>query len=115
MFSSQLDTAMISLLLCETFQGNKPDTIESTKEFTSRGKDKLMQELDATKQQLFDLQKQHQELEANSKADIKVLVKEVKHLRSSQAELKQQLNQSLKEKSEAEVVYQFSIRIFIIM
>lgn len=87
-------------------QGIKPDITESTKEFTSQGKDKLMQELDATKQQLFDLKKQHQELEANSKADIKVLVKEVKHLRSSRAEFNQQLNQSLKEKSEAEKLLQ---------
>lgn len=67
-----------------------------------------MQELDATKQQLVELQKQHRELEAKSKADIKVLVKEIKFLRNSQAEYKQQLSEAIKEKSEAEVIYYFS-------
>lgn len=69
----------------------------------------MTQELDATKQQLVELQKQHRELETNSKADIKVLVKEIKSLRSSQAEYKRQLSESIKEKSEAEVVYYFNI------
>ncbi|GER51700.1 Phox (PX) domain-containing protein, partial [Striga asiatica] len=49
-----------------------------------------------------DLLKRHQELELKSKADIKVLVKEVKNLRSSHAELTEQLNQSVAEKSKAE-------------
>ncbi|KAL8496963.1 hypothetical protein ACS0TY_020590 [Phlomoides rotata] len=59
--------------------------------------DELQQELGSAKQQFEDLLKRHQELHLKSKADIKVLVKEVKSLRSSQAELNQQLNQSLKE------------------
>lgn len=66
-------------------------------------KDVLLQELDATKEQLENLSKQYEELEAKSKADIKVLVKEVKSLRSTQKGLKQELSQTLNEKSETQV------------
>lgn len=69
----------------------------------------MLPELDANKQQLVELQKQNRELETKSKADIKVLVKEVKSLRRSQAEYKQQLSQAIKEKSETAVGYYFSI------
>lgn len=69
----------------------------------SQEKDRILQELDATKRKLDELQKQHQELEVKSKADVKVLVKEIKSLRGSQADLKQQLDHSLKGKLEAEV------------
>lgn len=69
----------------------------------------MLPELEANKQQLVELQKQHRELEEKSKADIKVLVKEVKSLRRSQAEYKQKLSQSINEKAEAEVGYYFSI------
>uniref|UniRef100_A0A5B7A8B3 PX domain-containing protein n=1 Tax=Davidia involucrata TaxID=16924 RepID=A0A5B7A8B3_DAVIN len=85
-------------------QDEKLET-ESTKASVIQEKD-VLQELDATKQQLADLMKRHEELEVKSKADIKVLVKEVKSLRSSQAELKQKLSRSLKEKSEAERLLQ---------
>lgn len=63
----------------------------------------LLQDLDAAREQLEILSKQYVELEAKSKADIKVLVKEVKSLRSSQTELKKELSESIKEKREAEV------------
>lgn len=63
----------------------------------------LVEELDATKKQLEKLLKQHEELEMKSKSDIKVLVKEIKSLRSSQTQMKQELSRSLKEKSETEV------------
>ncbi|KAE8732801.1 Adenine phosphoribosyltransferase 5 isoform 1 [Hibiscus syriacus] len=53
-------------------------------------------------EQLNDISKRYEELEAKSKADVKVLVKEVKSLRKSQKELKQEVGQSLSEKSEAE-------------
>ncbi|XWS26208.1 hypothetical protein CRYUN_Cryun26dG0011600 [Craigia yunnanensis] len=66
-------------------------------------KDAMLQELNATKEQLNHISKQYEELEAKSKADIKVLVKEVKSLRKSQKELKQEVGQTLSEKSEAEV------------
>lgn len=65
----------------------------------------LLQELDASKEQFENLLKRYEELEARSKADIKVLVKEVKSLRSSQTGLKQELSRMQKEKSEAEVVF----------
>ncbi|XP_042489191.1 PX domain-containing protein EREL1-like isoform X3 [Macadamia integrifolia] len=63
----------------------------------------LMQELDSTGEQVRNLQKLHKELEMKSKADVKVLIKEVKSLRSSQSNLKQELSRSLKEKSELEL------------
>ncbi|CAI9286802.1 unnamed protein product [Lactuca saligna] len=69
-------------------------------------KDELLKELEDTKSKLDQLSKKHQELEIKSKANVKILVKEVKSLRSSQAELKQQLNQSVIEKSEAEKLVQ---------
>ncbi|XP_075650570.1 PX domain-containing protein EREL1 isoform X1 [Castanea sativa] len=75
---------------------------ESGKECTVQEKDVLLQELDASKEQLEKLLKRYEELEAKSKADIKVLIKEVKSLRSSQTELKQELSQTHKAKSEAE-------------
>ncbi|KAA8525485.1 hypothetical protein F0562_007340 [Nyssa sinensis] len=85
-------------------QDEKSDT-KSTKASFIHEKD-VLQELDATRQQLENLMKRHEELEVKSKADIKVLVKEVKSLRSSQAELKQKLSQSLQEKTEAERLLQ---------
>ncbi|XP_042002214.1 PX domain-containing protein EREL1-like isoform X3 [Salvia splendens] len=68
--------------------------------------DTLRQELDSSQQQFEDLLKRHQELEVKSKADIKVLVKEVRSLRSSQSELTQQLKQSLRENFEMEELLQ---------
>ncbi|KAL6502088.1 hypothetical protein OROGR_027221 [Orobanche gracilis] len=68
--------------------------------------DYQQKELDSAKQQFEDLLKRHQELELKSKADIKVLVKEVRSLRSSHTELTKQLNQSLEEKSKAEALFQ---------
>ncbi|KAL3497344.1 hypothetical protein ACH5RR_040076 [Cinchona calisaya] len=84
-------------------QNKKVDT--EMKVSSSNEKD-ILQELDLKGQQLEDLAKRHQELELKSKADIKVLVKEVKALRRSQAEMKQKLNESLQEKSETEILLQ---------
>ncbi|XP_058222458.1 PX domain-containing protein EREL1-like isoform X5 [Rhododendron vialii] len=70
------------------------------------GEKSALEELDVTKKQLEDVLKRHEELEIKSKADIKVLVKEVKSLRNSQAELKKGLSQSQKEKSDAERLLQ---------
>lgn len=77
---------------------------EATKDSTVQEKDTSPPQLDSSKEQLENLSKRYEELEAKSKADIKVLVKEVKSLRSSQTELKHELSKSLKEKSEAEVI-----------
>lgn len=77
-----------------------------TKEFTLQEKVALQEELESTKEQLKNVSKQYEELEAKSKGDIRVLVKEVKSLRSTQARLKQELSQTLQQKSETEVVLQ---------
>lgn len=63
----------------------------------------FMQELDGKRVQIENLQKRLEVMEVKSKSDIEVLVKEVKVLRSSQADLKEALNRSLKEKTELEV------------
>ncbi|XP_075522394.1 PX domain-containing protein EREL1-like [Primulina tabacum] len=75
---------------------------ESIKAPSNQQKHLLQQELDSAKLQYEDLLKRNQQLEVKSKSDIKVLVKEVKSLRSSQAGLKQQLDQLLTEKLKAE-------------
>lgn len=71
---------------------------------TVEEKDMLLQELDSSKDQLENLLRQYEELEAKSRADRKVLVKEVKSLRNSQTKLEHELDKSQKEKFEAEVV-----------
>ncbi|XP_021769365.1 PX domain-containing protein EREL1-like isoform X2 [Chenopodium quinoa] len=69
-------------------------------------KDELLRELEATKDQLNILSKQHEELEVKSKSDIKLLVKEVKSLRRSQVDLKQKHDESVQEKIEVEQLLQ---------
>ncbi|CAN4076907.1 unnamed protein product [Withania somnifera] len=76
----------------------------SIEDNASQEKDRVLQELDATKRKLDELRKQHEELEVKSKADVKVLIKEVRSLRGTQADLKKQLNHSLEKKWEAERV-----------
>jgi predicted nucleic acid-binding Zn-ribbon protein len=73
----------------------------------------LLHELDDAREQLENLQKHHEEFEVKSKADVKVLIKEVKSLRSSQLELKQELSQVMKEKLEVEVTSFLCTYIFI--
>ncbi|XP_022754479.1 PX domain-containing protein EREL1-like isoform X2 [Durio zibethinus] len=82
---------------------NERQITETSNQSSAEEKDTMLQELNATKEQLNKISKQYEELEAKSKADIKVLVKEIKSLRKSQKELKQVVAQSLSEKSEAEV------------
>ncbi|CAL0305720.1 unnamed protein product [Lupinus luteus] len=78
----------------------------STKESIVQPNDVLLQNLNATKEHLEILTKQYGELEVKSRADIKVLVKEVKSLRNTQKELKKELLESVKEKYEAEELLQ---------
>ncbi|XP_038898166.1 PX domain-containing protein EREL2 isoform X1 [Benincasa hispida] len=73
-----------------------------TKGFTLQEKVALQEELKSTKEQLKNVSKQFEELEGKSKGDIRVLVKEVKSLRSTHAKLKQELSQTLQQKSETE-------------
>ncbi|CAI9775500.1 unnamed protein product [Fraxinus pennsylvanica] len=101
----ELRQRSIEMELKNSQQGQNLGTV-STKASINQEKDALQQDLDSTKQQLEELLKQHQELEVKSKADIRVLVKEVKSLRSSHVELKQLLSQSLDEKSGAEELLQ---------
>ncbi|KAG5115182.1 hypothetical protein JHK84_041295 [Glycine max] len=75
---------------------------ESTKESVIQEKQMLQQELDVAREQLKHLQKHHDEFEMKSKTDMKVLIKEVKSLRSSELELKQQLSELMKEKLDLE-------------
>ncbi|KAG8481975.1 hypothetical protein CXB51_026907 [Gossypium anomalum] len=77
--------------------------VESAKLLLMKESKTLLQELDVAREQLADLQKHHEELEVKSKADVKLLVKEVKSLRSSQSELKQELSRVMKEKLELEI------------
>lgn len=65
--------------------------------------DRLREEMDVAKEQVENLLKHHEESEMKSKLDLKVLAKEVKSLRNSQSELKQELVRLAKEKVEAEV------------
>ncbi|OIW14997.1 hypothetical protein TanjilG_30716 [Lupinus angustifolius] len=66
----------------------------------------VLHNLNANKEQLEVLSKHYGELEAKSKADIKVLVKEVKSLRNTQKELKKELSESVKEICEREKLLQ---------
>lgn len=63
---------------------------------------KLLKQLDVARKDFEDLHKDHEELQVKSKADVKLLVKEVKSLRISQIELKQELSRLMKEKLEVE-------------
>lgn len=76
---------------------------ESTKTSIMHENKMLSQELDVAREQLDNLQKHHEESELKSKTEIKLLVKEVKSLRNSQSEMKQELSRLMKEKLEVEV------------
>ncbi|KAJ6434919.1 hypothetical protein OIU84_000210 [Salix udensis] len=82
-------------------EGEQPST-EFQMATTDHEKDIVLEELDAARKLLEDLSKRYEELEAKSKADIKFLAKEFKSLKNSQTTLKQELSQSMKEKSEVE-------------
>ena len=90
----------------ETFQDER-SLLASTKASIVQENEMLLQELDVAREQFENLQKHQEESEAKSKADLKLLVKEVKSLRSSQSELKQELSRLMKEKIEVEVIYYF--------
>uniref|UniRef100_A0A1D1YY63 Coiled-coil domain-containing protein 88B n=2 Tax=Anthurium amnicola TaxID=1678845 RepID=A0A1D1YY63_9ARAE len=75
---------------------------ESEKVSAISEKEMLMQDLDTKKELLVSLRKRLEDVEIKSKGDIKVLIKEVKSLRNSQVEMKEILNQSMKEKAELE-------------
>lgn len=78
--------------------------MESTQRIIVQENERLYEELDAAQQQINSLQKQHLESESKSNADVKLLVKEIKSLRSSHSELKQELSKLAKEKAEVEMI-----------
>ncbi|CAN6449814.1 unnamed protein product [Victoria cruziana] len=75
---------------------------EAIKRAVASERELLQCELDSTREQLQNLQNVHEEQEMKMKADVKVLVREVKSLRKTQTDLKQELQQSLKAKSDLE-------------
>ncbi|KAJ4845503.1 hypothetical protein Tsubulata_013016 [Turnera subulata] len=79
---------------------------ESEKNSVLHEKEMLMQQLDLARQEVEKLRKDNDELELKAKADVKLLVKEVRALRGSQSELKQELSRLMKDKIEVERVLQ---------
>lgn len=77
--------------------------MQSEKTTASSEKEMLLEELETKRKEVESLQQHIGEFETKSKADIKVLVKEVKSLRNSQKEMKKVLNQYHEEKTELEV------------
>ncbi|KAK6915076.1 Pre-mRNA-processing-splicing factor 8, U5-snRNA-binding [Dillenia turbinata] len=86
---------------------------EFAKESTVQENEKLLQGLDVAREQYENLQKHEEEQEAKSKADVKLLVKEVKSLRTSQSELKQELSRLMTEKIELELLHFCSSNVYL--
>ncbi|CAA2994342.1 Hypothetical predicted protein [Olea europaea subsp. europaea] len=80
--------------------------LESTRTSIIQENEALRQELDITKEQLESLLKHREESDLKSKADVKLLVREVKSLRSFQLELKQEVGRLAKERTEFERILQ---------
>ncbi|XP_009783198.1 PX domain-containing protein EREL2 [Nicotiana tabacum] len=76
--------------------------MESTQRITIQENERLYEELSAAQQQINSLRKHHLESDSKSKADVKLLIKEIKSLRTSQTEQKQELCKLAKEKAEVE-------------
>jgi hypothetical protein len=77
--------------------------VESEKTTASGEREMLLEELESKRKEVESLQQHLGDVEAKSKTDIKVLVKEVKSLRNSQKEMKKVLNQYIDEKTDLEV------------
>ncbi|XP_057772814.1 PX domain-containing protein EREL1-like isoform X6 [Salvia miltiorrhiza] len=74
--------------------------IEEEKASIIKEKEALRLELDSAREQLKNLQKFNEEADLKSKSDVKLLVKEVKSLRTSQSELKQECDRVSNERIE---------------
>nr|CAB3468521.1 unnamed protein product [Digitaria exilis] len=81
---------------------NEKTHVETEKTSVSGENETLLEELEMKQKEVESLKQHLGEVEAKSKADIKVLVKEVKSLRNSQKEMKKVLNQYLEEKTDLE-------------
>ncbi|KAF3329553.1 Sorting nexin-4 [Carex littledalei] len=82
------------------FEQNEKTRAESEKTSASDEKELLVQDLESKQEELNIVRRHLEEVEKKSKSDIKVLVKEVRTLRSSQAELKKMTNRYSEEKTE---------------
>ncbi|KAL2458774.1 Phox (PX) domain-containing protein [Forsythia ovata] len=76
--------------------------LESAKASIIQENEALREELDTSKEQHESLLKRHEESDLKSKADVKLLVREVKSLRSYQSELKQEVSRLAQERTEFE-------------
>ncbi|XP_066380068.1 PX domain-containing protein EREL1-like [Miscanthus floridulus] len=83
---------------------NEKTRAESEKTTASGENETLLEELEIKQKEVESLKQRLVEAEAKSKADKKVLVKEVKSLRNCQTEMKKVLNQYLEEKTDLERV-----------
>ncbi|CAH2053589.1 unnamed protein product [Thlaspi arvense] len=91
--------------LLNSMKDEKED-IETTNQELVQENQTLLQQIDDLRDRFENLHKEHEELEVKSKAELKVLVKEVKSLRTTQSELKQELSRTMKEKLEMERIVQ---------
>lgn len=80
--------------------------LKSVEASTIRQNESLLQELEVAKARAGHLLKHHEESELKSRSDIKILGKEIKALRSSQAELKEEITRLTNEKAELERILQ---------
>lgn len=85
---------------------DEKEHIETTNESLVQENEMLLQQMDDLRDKFENLRKEHEELEVKSKAELKVLVKEVKSLRTTQSELRVELSRTMKEKLETERVIQ---------
>ncbi|KZV22599.1 hypothetical protein F511_02616 [Dorcoceras hygrometricum] len=75
---------------------------EATKSSVVQENETLRSELDSAREQLENLKKCQEDSDLRLKSDVKLLVKEVKSLRSSQSELRLELDRMVKERTELE-------------
>ncbi|CAH8260646.1 unnamed protein product [Arabidopsis lyrata] len=80
--------------------------IETANESLVQENQMLLQQINDIRENFENFHKEHEELEVKSKAELKVLVKEVKSLRTTQSELRQELSRTMKEKLEMERIVQ---------
>ncbi|PKA59184.1 hypothetical protein AXF42_Ash001277 [Apostasia shenzhenica] len=88
------------------FEEREKTRVELENTSSNNEKEKLKDELATKQEQIDSLERHIEQLEKKSKADIRVLVKEVKSLRNSHVELKEMLRQSREDKDELEKVIQ---------
>ncbi|KAL5223713.1 hypothetical protein ABZP36_010352 [Zizania latifolia] len=81
---------------------NEKTHLQLKKTTASGENEMLLEELETKRKEVESLQQHLGEVEAKSKADIKLLAKEVKSLRNSEKEMREQLYQHLEKRTELE-------------